>query len=192
MVSKSPRRRHLLKIAGYQYDSTTVEVSEITNKNLNPRGQCLDLACLKMKCFLEKNQASSLGKTLILTCDTMVEFEGENLGKPRDKGQARDWIKGYAQSAHQVHTGCCLWYAADLSKTKNWVTSTKVYFGEVDDARLENYFSKHPDFMTKAGGYGIQDEHFPFITKIEGSYSNVVGLPLEALQEKILELKSEL
>lgn len=187
LVSKSPRRAELLKKAGYQFESYTLEISEIVNKNLNPVEQVGDLTRFKMEQFLKVYEGSRSKYSFAMTFDTMVEFEGRNLGKPKDKNEALDWLLRYSGKQQQVHTGCCLYHFE--KKVKNsWVSTTKVFFKNIERAQAVAYLESEPGFLDKAGGYGIQDENFNLVEKIEGEFSTVVGLPLKRLAE---ELKSE-
>ena len=185
LVSKSPRRSDLLKKAGYQFEPLSLETSEIIDENLNCFEQSAYLADLKMNHFKEAFGLKYKNFSFALTCDTMVEFEGETLGKPTDQSQALGWLLSYSKKMQLVHTGCCLLELDGSGKQKSWVTTTKVYFGEIDEKAALHYFGKHPDYISKAGGYGLQDEHFTFVEKIEGSYTNVVGLPMERFAEEV-------
>lgn len=196
MVSKSPRRQELLSQAGYQFEPFPIEISEIIEENLNCFDQCKGLACLKMKHFKDEilnKAAKSLEIDLskfryVLTSDTMVEFEGESLGKPEDLVQAKKWILEYSGKEQWVHTGCCILEIDEKLKEikeKSWVTSTKIIFKELTESDVDEYLENNESVLGKAGAYGIQDENFHLVSKIEGSYSNVVGLPLESLAEAI-------
>lgn len=187
LVSKSPRRAELLKKAGYQFESYTLEISEIVNKNLNPSEQVQDLACFKMKQFLESFEGSRSKYSFAMTFDTMVEFESENLGKPKDKNEALDWLLKYSGKTQNVHTGCCIYQFKNDSQ-KSWVSTTKVIFKNINRSAALAYLDNQPSFIDKAGGYGLQDKNFNLVERIEGEYSNVVGLPLKKLAE---ELQSE-
>ncbi len=188
LVSKSPRRYDLLNKAGYQFEALSIEISEIIDKNLNGKEQCLGLARLKMRHFLGQNEKNLKENAFALTCDTMVEFEGLVLGKPLSRDQAKGWIKSYENKSQWVHTGCSLVELGNIENRVDWVTSTKINFSDVGEEALNAYFDKTPDYITKAGGYGLQDEYFNFVESIEGSYTNVVGLPLEDLSVNFLKL----
>ena len=200
-MSKSPRRQDLLSQAGYQFEPFSLEVSEITDENLNCFDQCKSLACLKMNHFKteilnkvsEKTDVVSSGFKYALTCDTMVEFEGRSLGKPKDLVQAKKWILNYSGKEQWVHTACCLLEVDDnlkKVKEKTWGTSTKIIFKEITENEVDAYLKNNESVLGKAGAYGIQDENFHLVSQIKGSYSNVVGLPLESLAEVIASWES--
>ncbi len=183
----------MLDQAGYQYEPFSLEISEIIDENLNCFDQCISLACLKMEHFkesiLEKDEDLRFKRFgFILTCDTMVEFQGESLGKPKDMAEAKKWIMSYSGSSQNVHTGLCLLKIGEdqkvLSQT-SWGVTTQIHFKEFDEEAADFYLEKNEAVLDKAGAYGIQDEKMNLIERIEGSYTNVVGLPLESLSEKL-------
>lgn len=182
----------MLKKAGYQFEALSLEISEIIDENLNGKDQCMALARLKMRHFLDHYEKAVKENSFALTCDTMVEFEGSVLGKPESKSQAKDWLLSYSNKEQWVHTGCSLVFLGDVKKRHDWVCTTKILFKEVEESEIETYFNKTPDFISKAGGYGLQDEHFKFVDSIKGSYTNVVGLPLEDLNLYFDKLISEI
>lgn len=195
LVSKSPRRQDLLSQAGYQFEPFSLEISEITDENLNCFDQCKSLACLKMEHFKDeilnnpkKERKIDLKKfKYILTSDTMVEFQGESLGKPKDLIQAKNWLLKYSGKEQWVHTGCCLIeidQKQKIVKEKSWAVSTKIIFKKITEQNIDLYLKNNTAVLEKAGGYGIQDANFNLVSGIEGSYSNVVGLPLESLSEE--------
>ncbi len=121
-----------------------------------------------------------------LTCDTVVEFKGMSLGKPKSILEAKKWLLDYSGKKHFVHTGCCLLHLNKQALDKSWVTTTTVKFKEISRFHVNQYLDDNLEVLKKAGGYGIQDEKFNLIESVEGSYTNIIGLPLETLR---LELK---
>ena len=187
LVSKSPRRHDLLKLAGYQFESCTIELSEITDKNLNSFDQVRHLARSKMIQFLELNEFKKAQFSYALTFDTMVQFECQTLGKPKDKNEALKWLKSYSGKSQNVHTGCCVYSFSKEQIVNLWTSTSKVYFKNFDEVEALKYLDSEPTFINKAGGYGIQDESFDLHSHIEGEFSNIVGLPLKALSDKLKE-----
>jgi len=185
LVSKSPRRRDLLEKAGYQYESYSIELSEIIDKNLNSFDQAKALARSKMEQFLEHFGAKSESYSCALTFDTMVEFEGRSLGKPADKNEALGWLLEYSGKTQKVHTGCCIYSFSKEKICENWASTTLVHFKSYGDKEALEYLDSEPSFINKAGGYGIQDSAFKLSSHIEGEFSNVVGLPLKALAKAL-------
>jgi septum formation protein len=185
LVSQSPRRHELLEKAGYQFESYSVELSEIIDKNLNSFDQVMALAHSKMKQFLEHFGPKSDKYSFALTFDTMVEFEGRTLGKPADKNEALGWLLDYSGKVQKVHTGCCVYSFFDEKVVENWTSTTLVHFKDYGEKEALAYLDSEPSFINKAGGYGIQDPGFDLSSHIEGEFSNVVGLPLKALGERL-------
>ena len=191
LVSKSPRRHDLLKQAGYQFESCTIELSEITDKNLNSFDQVKHLARSKMKQFLEQNEFKKHQFSYALTFDTMVEFEFQTLGKPKDKDEALKWLKSYSGKSQNVHTGCCMYSFSEEKIEEVWTSTSRVHFKNFSEAEALKYLESEPTFINKAGGYGIQDKSFDLHSHIEGEFSNIVGLPLKALSDKLKEKLNE-
>jgi len=175
----------LLEKAGYQFESYSVELSEIIDENLNCFDQVRYLSRSKMKQFLEHFGPKSDKYSFAMTFDTMVEFKGRALGKPKDKNEALGWLLDYRSKTQDVHTGCCL-YSFKTQKIANcWTSTTTVHFKNYGEKEVLRYLDSQPDFMGKAGAYGIQDTGFDLYSHIEGEFSNVVGLPMKALAEKL-------
>ncbi len=121
-----------------------------------------------------------------LTCDTMVEFKGVGLDKPKSLLEAKKWLLNYSGQEQFVHTGCCLLRLDGQALDKSWVTTTKIKFKKIFKIDVDQYLDENLKVLGKAGGYGIQDKKFNLIQSIQGSYTNIVGLTLESLR---LELK---
>lgn len=185
LVSKSPRRLQLLTQPGYQFEPFSLEISEIIDENLNCFEQCKGLACFKMEHFKDKVGLKYGDFGVALTCDTMVEFEGRSLGKPKDLVQAKEWLLSYSEKKQFVHTGCCLLRLDGSGEVKVWGETTSLIFKKISEEDVDLYLKNNIEVFGKAGGYGIQDPNFHLVDKIKGSYTNVVGLPLESLQENL-------
>jgi len=175
----------LLHKAGYQFEALSLETSEIIDENLNCFEQSLYLARLKMRHFQEVYGLKYGEFGHALTCDTMVEFSGQTLGKPKDSAQALDWLVSYSEKTQYVHTGCCLMKLDGSGEQISWAETTEVCFKQITKENAQEYLEAQKDAMGKAGAYGLQDEAFPYVEKIKGSYSNVVGLPMESLKNKL-------
>lgn len=190
LVSKSPRRADLLKSAGYHFEPFPLETSEIIDKNLNSFEQTRRLACMKMEHFKGKYGLKYKNFSYALTCDTLVDFEGRTLGKPRNFLEAKSWLLSYSGKRQCVYTGVCLMRLDGSGKILDWVATTEIFFKSFDVVDVEDYLSKQGDVLDKAGAYGIQDKNFKLVKRIKGSYSNVVGLPLEDLKLKLIEMEN--
>jgi septum formation protein len=187
LVSKSPRRLQLLAQAGYQFEPFSLETSEIIDENLNCFDQCKGLACLKMKHFMDVVGLEYKNFYAALTCDTMVEFDHRALGKPKDLAEAKEMLMSYQGKSQKVHTGCCLMRLDGSGENRVWVTSTEVFFKDFSEEEVDQYLVGNISVLSKAGGYGIQDQGFDLVERIHGSYTNIVGLPLEDLSQNLEE-----
>tara|TARA_B110000008_G_C16743549_1_gene473676 strand:+ start:203 stop:763 length:561 start_codon:yes stop_codon:yes gene_type:complete len=179
LASKSPRRKELLKLLDVKFSVEIREVDELYSEDLNKKDVAEYLANLKADSFIE------VGKDqLIITADTIVLVEGKILGKPKNKNEAFQMLSSLSNKSHDVITGVCI---KTSNKSTSFSTSTKVFFKALSSAEIEYYIDTYKPF-DKAGSYGIQEWIGAVgISKIEGSYYNVVGLPIHELNK---ELKS--
>ena len=148
-----------------------------------PRALAENLARLKAL-----DVASRRPHDIVIGCDTVVEVEGATLGKPKDEKQAADMIERLAARRHQVHTGVCIVMPGGASTTQ-FCESTSLDFAPIGAAEIEEYV-KTPEPYDKAGGYGIQGWAARYVTRIEGCYYTVMGLPVAALYQKLRELNA--
>ena len=128
--------------------------------------------------------AQAQGKA-VLGADTVVALNGEILGKPKDEADAKRMLCALSGRAHEVYTGVCMLYP-EGGKTLVRADCTKVFFRALSDEFIEAYI-KSGSPMDKAGAYGIQDGGL--VEKIEGSFTNVVGLPVELCKEMLKEIE---
>ncbi|MDE7159209.1 MAG: Maf family protein [Clostridiales bacterium] len=171
LASASPRRRELLaplcpfevEISRFQEH---VEGSAEETVLRNARGKALEV----LGRFPERR---------VLGADTAVALNGVILGKPKDAGDAKRMLRFLSGKTHSVFTGVCL---ADKYGVKERVVETKVLFKELSEETIESYVSSGAP-LDKAGAYGIQDG--VVVKSYEGSYSNVMGLPTEAVEEML-------
>ncbi len=124
--------------------------------------------------------------SLVLGADTVVAIDGEILGKPKDEEDAKRVLRLLSGRRHDVFTGVCLCLG---EKRYQRVVQTRVYFNELSEEVMIRYVQSKLPF-DKAGSYGIQDG-YPLVERIEGSYSNVVGLPVEEVRALIEEATGE-
>ena len=180
--SASPRRKELLERTFLPFNIITSDAPEVSDKT-QPAEYVEDLAKLKARDVFSKLPANSI----VLGSDTVVSSEGRILEKPKDVNHAREVLKSLSGKAHEVYTGVCL-----VTKDKERVYSikTSVRFADIPDDLLELYL-KTGDSLDKAGAYGIQGMGLCFIDSIDGSYSNVVGLPLSHTLREIESLVKE-
>ena len=179
LASRSPRRRELLAEAGYQFDA--VPAAESVECGVCSRESPAELVA---RLAYEKalDVARRIGRGLILGCDTVAECNGEILGKPGDIATARRMLELLRGREHRVLSGLCLWDYPD-AKPDTRVAVTRLRMDELTDRQLGEYLESY-QWEGKAGAFGYQDR-LGWIHVIEGSESNVVGLPLELLAQMI-------
>jgi septum formation protein len=172
LASASPRRRDLLKKAGVDFRVEAARTEELAGGEWTARELCLLNAEQKA---LEV--ASRFPDCVVLGADTVVSIEGQVFGKPADLDQAQAMLEQLCGRVHEVLTGVCLIQKSER-KLLRFVESTRVKFRSRQTVDLEEYLlSIHP--LDKAGGYAAQEDQERLIECIEGSMSNVIGLPVE-------------
>ncbi len=180
LASKSPRRAELLAAAGFEFSVRLGDIDETPLPGETPRDHVLRLAS-------EKAAAVPADEVeTILAADTIVVLDGEILGKPRDKSDAHRMISALSGRQHEVITGVCLRRG---DQTFVEASSTAVWFLEILPDEIHWYVDSGEP-MDKAGAYGIQGLASRFVTRIEGSYSNVVGLPVDMLHRMLRKLET--
>ena len=177
--SKSPRRQQLLSGMGLPFTVRTSDIDEDF-----PPG----MGMTEVPVYIAEKKAESLmsGMTpdeMIITADTIVWLNGEVLGKPGDADHAMEILRKLSNNTHQVITGVCL---STTQRQKTFFSVTDVEFRRLSDLEITYYIERcHP--FDKAGAYGIQEWiGLTGITKITGSYFNVVGLPVHQLYAEII------
>ncbi len=177
LASQSPRRKEILKKLKIPFRVVDSGYEETFPKGVSPRDLVLRHAIGKAKAAAVKARVG-----LVLGADTLVARKGKILGKPKDLNDARKTLLFLSGKSHEVYTGVAI---ADLAtkKIRSGVMKTKVYFKKLSAAAIESYL-RRVKVLDKAGSYGIQEKP-SIVKKIEGSYSNVVGLP-EELVKKLL------
>lgn len=186
LASQSPRRRDLLKAAGFSFRAFPVKVSEIFDKNLNAGDQASHLATIKARAALEEHKELKLPGYLVLGADTIVADGETLLGKPENTLEAHQFLRLLSGKTHRVITGISL-HESGATNFYTGFDQTLVQFRDLSDAEIAEYVATGEP-MDKAGGYAIQGGAAKFVSKVEGSWSNVVGLPMERL-EKVLQEK---
>ena len=172
LASGSPRRQQFLKDLDIDFEIRLKEIEEIYPESLKAEEITNYLAELKAKAFegeLQKNE-------LLITSDTIVWMNNQAIGKPKDYEDAFTILKKLADATHEVITSVCF---TTSNSTETIFDITKVTFSKLSYEAIHYYLENYKPF-DKAGAYGIQDWiGLIGITKIEGSYTNVVGLPTE-------------
>lgn len=173
LASASPRRKELIRRLSVHAEVIPSNVKEVADKS-DPEAYVTELARLKAR-----NVFTEYGG-VVLGADTVVVLDNEILEKPRTIAEADDMFKKLCGKTHRVLTGVCI-----ISKDKEVtdVEQTLVTFGEYDEKSISAYILSGAPF-DKAGGYGIQDSAIKnIITKVEGDFDNVIGLPLAKVEE---------
>lgn len=169
LASGSPRRKQLLATLRNQFDIIPSAVDEISTAAL-PKQKAVENACRKAVDVYKKNTDAC-----VIGCDTVVDLDGDVLGKPVDSSEAKTMLTRLSGRTHSVHTGICIicpkgvWVGADTSV---------VLFRDLSECEIYDYVATGSP-LDKAGSYGIQDSDF--VRNVDGSYNNVMGFPTEII-----------
>ena len=181
LASESPRRRELLSKAGFAFDTLPVKVSEIPEKSLIVDEKILSIAKQKLDAAWTLLQSRKNPPFVLLTADTEVVLDDQLLGKPTSPEDAQQMLRRLSGRAHEVKTAMYLVESRAQKKIFH-IETTRITFHELTTDEISKYVSRG-ECMDKAGSYGIQGEARKFVAKVEGSFENVVGLPVERLIE---------
>ena len=180
LASQSPRRRDLLMRAGYEIRVQSVKVSEIIEQNLNPTEAVSHLATKKAQAAFDQYNYLNLKDFLVIGADTLVAFGDKILGKPESEAEAAQFLDLLSGQTHQVLTGFCIIEGGTGRKVVE-VDQTLVQFKKLSPHEIKAYI-KTGEPMDKAGAYGIQGLGGEFVESYRGSWTNVVGLPMEKFE----------
>ncbi len=184
LASGSPRRQELLKSLGVPFEIRLKEINENYPKQLKNSAISDYLAKLKSNAFLKEINPNDL----LITSDTIVLHQNTALGKPKSKVEAFQMLQNLSGKTHEVITSVCL---RSTTKEDLFNSSTKVTFKILSALEIEYYIDNYNP-MDKAGAYGIQDWIGQIgITKIEGSYFNVMGFPLDKIYTQLLKFSEK-
>ena len=182
LASNSPRRRELLSGLGIDYEVKTLPGIE-ENYPDNLQGDEIPVYIAREKAeayrpYIQKDE-------LIITADTIVYLDGQVLGKPKDEADAARMLRLLSGRVHQVITGVCV-TTADTQRA--FATTTDVTFDTLSEEEI-NYYVTNYRPLDKAGAYGVQEWiGFIGVTRLEGSYFNVMGLPVQRLYKELKKL----
>jgi septum formation protein len=178
LASASPRRAELLRQLKLKFQVVPGDAAEILDDQLSPLELCQINAHRKARTVAKKNPDS-----LVLGADTLVFLGGEIMGKPVSRADAERMLARLQGRTHQVVTGISLIHLRAY-RERIFAVSTDVMFHPLDAGQIRDYLARvNP--LDKAGGYAIQEHGEMIISEISGSYSNVVGLPLERLRVEL-------
>jgi septum formation protein len=176
LASASPRRRELLAQLGVPFDVVVADIVEHEESSTDPRVMVAHNAALKADWVAARHPDA-----LVLGADTTVFLDGHALNKPRDPAEARAMLRRLSGRTHTVFTGLAVRRWRDGLRIDEGVASD-VTFRVLDDASIEAYLAVVPT-LDKAGGYAIQEHGDLIVAGYTGSFTNIVGLPLETTKQ---------
>ena len=188
LASASKRRQDLLKMINLDYKVIVSDEEEVVDNSLSVLENCQNISYQKALNVLKKVKEDSI----IISCDTVVCKDNELIGKPKDKLDATLMLKKLSGTSHIVYS--CL----TVLKVKNQeiieeykeVGEGLVYVDSLSDEEIEDWINKGNPY-NKAGGYAIQEEFGKYVTKIEGDFYSIVGLPLNKLYQILKKVNND-
>lgn len=177
--SKSPRRKQILEMAGFQFNTVSINAAEDYPDSMDPK---------QVPAFLAKKKSLAYEQLksdeLLITSDTIVVLENEILEKPRDHEHAVEMLSKMSGKSHLVYTAVCL---RNIDKHVVFTDETEVNFKEFSTQEIEYYINNYKPF-DKAGAYGVQEwAGMIGVNYIRGSFYNVMGLPIHMVYQKLKE-----
>lgn len=185
LASHSPRRRQLLEAAGYRF--RVIPPEEVAEGDALP-GETAESLVARLARRKAADVVRRVARGVVLGCDTVVECEGEILGKPADRADARRMLERLSGNEHRVLSGLCVWRVPG-DRPRLGTAVTRLRMDPLDARRIEAYLDTG-QWAGKAGAFGYQDG-VDWVHVVAGSESNVVGLPLELLGEMLDQLAAE-
>jgi septum formation protein len=176
LASASPRRRELLSRLGVAFEVVVAEVTEFEDTDADPRLMVAHNSALKADWVAERRP-----EALVLGADTTVFIDGTVLNKPRDRAEAALMLRRLSGRTHTVYTGLAVRRRRDGIRLDQGEAS-EVTFKPVDDRTIEDYLQQ-VNTLDKAGAYSIQDSSELIVAGYSGSFTNIMGLPLEATKQ---------
>lgn len=179
LASASPRRQELLQQLGIAFDVLPSNILEVQERGESPEAYVKRVAADKARFVENLIRERGLPSHPVLGADTEVVFDGEILGKPRDRDHGIEMLQRLAGHTHEVLSAVCLVHAG---KEHAVLSRSRVTFAPLTLPEIGQYWETGEP-VGKAGAYAIQGKAAAFITRLEGSYSGVMGLPLHELSE---------
>ncbi len=176
LASASPRRRELLASLGVSFEVHAADVVEWEGRDCDPREMVAHNAALKADWIAERHPDA-----FVLRADTTVFVGQKVLNKPANRAEAVSMLRRLQGNSHSVYTGLALRHFNQKISINRGVES-RVFFRSFDDATIESYLAK-VHTLDKAGGYAIQEHGEMIVSRHEGSFSNIVGLPLDETKQ---------
>jgi septum formation protein len=195
LASSSPRRAEVLRNAGFEFEVRPAAIDETLRAGESPEGYVRRLALEKARAAVDEI-GEEIGETIgheggaevrakdftVIAADTVVVIGGEILLKPASPADARRMLRALSGGVHEVHTGLAVIRAFEhTGRTERVIDEvTRVHFTKLSDAEIDAYIASGEPF-DKAGAYGIQSLGGRYVTRVEGCYFNVMGMPLARL-----------
>lgn len=184
LASASPRRAQLMREGGYAFEVAAPEVDEAYDLALSCEALTMENARRKAAEGARLNPSA-----LVIGADTLVYIDGHPLSKPADMAEARTMLHRLSGHTHQVCTGVAL-ASNGGAQMATFATITDVTFKTMDDELISAYHAL-VNVLDKAGGYAVQEHGHMIVERVDGSMSNVIGLPMEALAEHLARCLEE-
>jgi septum formation protein len=181
LASRSPRRAELLRAAGYDFVVRTADVDETPHHGETPRAYVLRLA-IEKACAVHATEDQ-----IVLGADTSVMLGSEIMGKPVDAADAARMLRKLSGKEHEVLTGVCVKCGTHMAAE---AASTKVWIAPMSEEEIA-WYVESGEPVDKAGAYAIQGLASRFVERIDGSYSNVVGLPITLVRRLLGRFSGE-
>jgi septum formation protein len=179
LASASPARRDLLTRAGYRFEVMPADIDEPTHADFpDARAFVQQVAWLKAAAVAPR---VSGGPAVVLAADTVGWRDGRPIGKPADEADARRIVRLLAGTEHELWTGVCLWRRPDDVQLA-WQEVSRVAMRPLSEGELDAYLATRV-WQGCSGAYAIQEDDDPYVRVVEGSTSNVIGLPLETVRK---------
>jgi septum formation protein len=183
LASGSPARRELLAKAGYTFEVMPADVDEPTGEDCRDvRAYVQQVAWMKASAVAER-----VRDALILAADTVGWVDGRVIGKPVDETDAKRILRLLGGREHELWTGVCLWRPDGVQV--GWQEVSRVRFRELSDSEMEEYLATR-QWRGCSGAYAVQEGRDPYVEVVEGTVSNVIGLPVEVSKPRRPNLPS--
>ncbi|ULQ59966.1 Maf family protein [Brucepastera parasyntrophica] len=174
LASTSPRRQDILRSLNIPFTVMNPPYVETVIEGMSPPEYAEFNAIKKLESVMRMELKITI--KWILAADTIISFNGKICGKPKDRDEAGQMLRMYSGATHEVITALCF-YSSDTHYTSTRISTNKVSFMELEDSQIENYLDTG-EWQGVAGAYRVQGLASCFISKIEGSYTGIVGLPI--------------
>lgn len=179
LASQSPRRKFLLKEAGIRFSAVPSAHEEIMHPQLSPEDNALWNALLK--CSRARVPAGRKG--IVLAADTLIDFKGKAVIKPRNRADAERMLGAFAGRTHKVITAVAM-KNLRTGRYRTFVVRSRVTFKKLSSKTIREYLDTG-EYADKAGAYGYQEKGRALVQRVKGSQTNVIGLPMEQLKRRL-------